>query len=114
MAFQAYLGFSGGTVLLTMVGAVTDENVPVLRSLVDRAVARGPRRLVVRAEELTSITPGGVRCLALAQQRLSARADVLVDGARPAIREALRQGGLEPTVAFVDQLPPFPREDGAG
>ncbi|MFH8403992.1 STAS domain-containing protein [Streptomyces sp. NPDC018019] len=113
MTFEAYLGFSGGTVLLTLVGAATDQSVPVLRTLVDRAVAHSPQRLVVRARDLTSITPAGVRCLALAQQRLSAQADVLVDGARPVIREALLQAGLEPAVAFVEELPPLPGEAGA-
>jgi anti-anti-sigma factor len=105
MNFEAYLGFGGSTATIHLSGELTDRNVPVLRSIVDQAVQQPLSRLVLRVQELESIAPGGVRCLAFAQQHLPPGVEILVDGAREEIHQALELGGFDQAVTFIQEVP---------
>ncbi|WP_165953764.1 STAS domain-containing protein [Streptomyces sp. 8K308] len=102
MTFEAYLGFSGDSASLHLSGELRDIDVPVLRSLLDQALARDIDQLTVEAERLTAIAAGGVRCLAFALQRLPKHARLLIAGASPRVREMLARGGVEETVTLVE------------
>ncbi|GAA3753176.1 STAS domain-containing protein [Salinactinospora qingdaonensis] len=101
MNFEAFLGFTGSTATLHLAGSLDDASLPVLRSLVDQAVQQPLRQLVLRIDELESMTPGGVRCLAFAQQHVAPDVEIIVDGANEQVREAMRLGGFDQAVTFV-------------
>ncbi|AEW98164.1 MULTISPECIES: STAS domain-containing protein [Streptomycetaceae] len=101
MAFEAYVGHAGPTTTVYLAGELTDEEVGRLRRLIEAALARPMDRLVLRMAELTSVTAGAVRCLAFAQQRLPAGADIVVDGAGEPVRRMLAAGGLDQCVTVV-------------
>lgn len=103
MSFDASLGFTGSAASIHLAGDCADSHAQVLRSLVDQAVARAPRRLVLRVHELSSLSPAGVRCLAFAQQNLPPGTDILIDGAGTEIRAALRLGGLDRALTFIEE-----------
>ncbi|GAB2913411.1 STAS domain-containing protein [Streptomyces mayteni] len=102
MTFEAYLGFSGSAATLHLAGELREIDVPVLRSLLDQALARHIDRLTIEAEELTGIAAGGVRCFAFARQRLPEHARLLMEGAAPQVREMLTRGGVADTVTLVE------------
>ncbi|KUP98591.1 STAS domain-containing protein [Thermobifida cellulosilytica] len=103
MNFEAFLGFNDTTATLYLSGVLDDSALPVFRSLIDQAVQRPLRRLVLRAHGLESITPGGVRCLAFAQQHTAPGVEIIIDGASEAVRDAVRLGGFARAVTFVEQ-----------
>ncbi|MBD0420431.1 STAS domain-containing protein [Streptomyces sp. NPDC052309] len=107
MSFEAYLGFTDSTATVYLSGDLTDKRVPALRSLVEHAVQRPLSRLVLRMTDLESISAGGVRCLAFAQQQLPQGADIVVDGAGPQIRQMLRSGGFDQAVTLLAETPVF-------
>ncbi|MFC4035619.1 anti-sigma factor antagonist [Streptomyces polygonati] len=102
MAFEAYLSFSGTTATLHLGGDLMADDVTRLRALLDQLAARTVGRVVLRLQELTSVTGGAVRALALGQQQLPPGAEVIVDGASFPVRRALRFGGLEESMSLVD------------
>ncbi|MGH4033395.1 STAS domain-containing protein [Actinomycetota bacterium Odt1-20B] len=105
MNFEAYLGFTNSTATIYLSGALTDKRVPALRALVDQAVQRPLSRMVLRMNELESICPGGVRCLAFAQQHLPPGADIVLDGASAQIEQTLRSGGFDRAVTLLAETP---------
>jgi anti-anti-sigma factor len=104
MSFDAFLGFSGPVASINLAGECDDTHAQVLRSLVDQAVRRDPQRLVLRVRELRSLAPAGVRCLAFAQQHLAPGVEILVDGAGDEVRRALRLGGFDQAVTFIEEM----------
>jgi len=107
MAFDAYLGYSGSTVTVHLSGDLADRHVPSLRQLIDQALQRPVSVLVLRMRELTSLSPGGVRCLAFAQQRMARGAEIVLDGASEDVLRVLRAGGFDRAVTVVEELPGF-------
>lgn len=107
MSFDAFLGFSGPVASIHLSGDCDDRQAQVLRSLVDQAVRQNPQRLVLRVQDLTSLSPAGVRCLAFAQQHLAPGVEILVDGARDQVRRALRLGGFDQAVTFIEETMPL-------
>jgi anti-anti-sigma factor len=100
---DAYLGFSGDTAVVHLSGALDEPGVPVLRGLLDQAVARPSlNRLVLRMHGLYTLAPGGVRCIAFAHQRLAAHVPLVLDGAGEQVRAALRHGGLDGAVTLTE------------
>ncbi|KAB8169649.1 STAS domain-containing protein [Streptomyces sp. 3MP-14] len=102
MSFEAYLGFTGDSAAVHLSGDLTEVDVPVLRSLIDQALGRGARQLVLEADALRSIVAGGARCLAFAQQRLPEPGHIVVRGAREPVRRTLAQAGIEEALTLVD------------
>lgn len=102
MSFEAYLGFTGTSATVHLSGDLGEIDIPVLRSLIDQALDRGARQLVVEAEQLRSIVAGGARCLAFAQQRLPKPGHILVRGAHEPVRRTLAQAGMTDALTLVD------------
>ena len=56
---------------------------------------------MIELREVTGMTPGAVRALVYAQQRLPAGAEVIVVGARASVAAALALGGLGGTATLA-------------
>ncbi|MET9426648.1 MULTISPECIES: STAS domain-containing protein [unclassified Streptomyces] len=107
MTFDAYLSVSGRTAVIHLSGKLTDARVPALRALLGQAVRQPVDRLVLRVGELASLTAGGVRCVALAQQELAPGTDLVLEGARDEVLSALRLGGVDaPSLPAALPVPP--------
>ncbi|ARQ70593.1 STAS domain-containing protein [Streptomyces marincola] len=102
MSFEAYLGFTGDSAAVHLSGDLGESDVPVLRSLIDQALARGARSIVLETDQLHSIVAGGARCLAFAQQRLPEPGRILVKGTREPVRRMLSQAGMERALTLVE------------
>ncbi|MFJ6700843.1 STAS domain-containing protein [Streptomyces sp. NPDC091272] len=113
MSFEAYYGFSGATATIHLSGQLTDRQVPALHTLVEQVLSRPVRRLVLRVHELDSLTAGGVRCLAFAQQRLPPDAEIVMDGAGPQLRSVLAASGFEGSVTVIGRALALPDESAA-
>ncbi|WP_150254312.1 hypothetical protein [Nocardiopsis deserti] len=59
--------------------------------------------MVLQVRDLESIVPGGVRCLAFAQQHTAPDPETLVEGAREQVREAFRNGAFDQAVHFLEE-----------
>ncbi|MFI9271086.1 STAS domain-containing protein [Kitasatospora sp. NPDC052896] len=105
MAFEAHLGFSGTTATLHLAGDLEERNVPLLRSLIEKAAGRPLQRLVLYVSELGTLAGGGVRCLAFAQQHMRPGTQFIIDGANEPVREALRLGGLDRSMTVTEEHP---------
>ncbi|NUT48039.1 MAG: STAS domain-containing protein [Saccharothrix sp.] len=101
MTTSVYSGSNGRSTTIHLAGAVDDEALPRLRDLLDELDGRRVRRLVIEAREVTGMSPGAVRALVYAQQRLPAGAEVIVVGARPSVAAVLALGGLGGTATLA-------------
>jgi anti-anti-sigma factor len=100
---DAYLGFNGDTAVVHLSGMLDESRVPVLRALLEQALARPALdRLVLRMHGLSAIAPGGVRCIAFAHQRLAAHVPMVLDGAGEQVRTALGYGGVAGAVTLTE------------
>jgi anti-anti-sigma regulatory factor len=75
-------------------GALTDAEVPEVRTALRLLHGHVLSRLVVEVRSLTSICAAALRGLVLAQQRVPADGNVIVIGAGPDVARALAQAGL--------------------
>ncbi len=101
MSTSVYSGSNGRSTTIHLAGEVDDEALPRLRDLLDELGGGQVRRLVIEMREVTGLTPGAVRDLVYAQQRLPAGAEVIVVGARPSVMAALALGGLGGTATLA-------------
>ncbi|WP_158852621.1 STAS domain-containing protein [Saccharothrix deserti] len=101
MSTSVYSGSNGRSTTIHLAGEVDDAALPRLRDLLDELGGRQVRRLVIEMREVTDMTPGAVRALVYAQQRLPAGAEVVVVGARPSVMAALTLGGLGGTATLA-------------
>ncbi|MEU6062803.1 STAS domain-containing protein [Streptomyces sp. NPDC047097] len=104
MSFEAYLGCSGQTATLHLSGDLTENRVGALRALLGQAAARAARRVVLRVQDLRSLTASAVRALAVARQELPPGADLVIVGACEEVALMLRRGGLD-AVTLADAVP---------
>ncbi|MDT0306626.1 STAS domain-containing protein [Streptomyces sp. DSM 44917] len=106
MPFDASVGLSGSSAVLHLSGRLTDADVRTLRGLVEQAVGRSPRRLVVDLYDLEEMVPAALRCLAFAQQHLPATAEMVIEGASEHLRGALERSGLTQSMTVVTAAAP--------
>ncbi|WP_051468781.1 STAS domain-containing protein [Actinomadura oligospora] len=93
MTFTAYLSRTDVTATVHLTGELDTAAVPQFRRLLEQAAAVRPRRLVLRLDELTAISPAGLRCLAFAPQLTGRGTELILAGVRPELVEPLTDAG---------------------
>jgi anti-anti-sigma factor len=101
VTFEAHLGFDGETALVHLAGAPADGHIEVLRSLLRQVTDRATTRLVLRAQDLESISTAAARCLAVAAQESRVPLDIVLADANDRVREVLEQAGLDPAMTVA-------------
>ncbi|KIF66968.1 hypothetical protein HY68_34740 [Streptomyces sp. AcH 505] len=103
MSFELSLGTAGSSTVVRMAGE--DHDVETVRSVLDRAVRQVTRRLVIDVHDSDLLPSGAVRCLAVAGQQVPQSAEVVVEGASPALMSQLRLAGLDRSMTIVHREP---------
>jgi anti-anti-sigma factor len=98
MSVQAFLGVSRQTATIQLNGDLDEDTVPLLRSLLERAMVGPVHRLVVEMDEVSSISAAGVRCLASVQQAIGPMVDITLVGVRPEVDRVLQLAGFDRAV----------------
>ena len=89
--FESEATVENGTASVHLSGVLDETVVPTLERTFSEALAAGPRRVVLRAEKLTSMTPAGARALLLLRQKLPFEdAAVYLVGANEQVQGAAR------------------------
>lgn len=94
MSFEAYLSADGRSAQVQLIGELGEDAVPLLRSLLQRAMARSVDRIVLRLDALEDICAAGIRCLMAAQQAMPAGMDMIFLDVPPGPERKLRLAGL--------------------
>lgn len=95
MTLEATLAVADQVATITLAGELDAENVTRFDDLIQAAVSAGLRRLVLNLEGLRDISSAGLRCLAVAHQRLGHEAPILLVGVGPSMARRLRDAGLD-------------------
>jgi len=89
--FESQLETADGVATLTLTGRLDETVAATLEQDLMRALEGNPRRIVLRAEGLDSISGAGARALLFLRQKLPFEgAEVMIVGAKPDVQEACR------------------------
>jgi hypothetical protein len=103
VAFTAdLLDVTGGVATISLAGALTPDVLGELKDEIDAATRRGARALVLQAEDLTAISPEGLRLLAFTKQRLGEDFEITVAGANSDVREDITESGLADEITVAE------------
>src|SRR5207247_721062 len=90
--FESDVEVSDGTASITLLGHLDETVTATLERDFQRALEGGPQRVILRAEQLESMSSAGARALLFLRQKLPFEgAEVLIVGAKPAVQEACRR-----------------------
>jgi anti-anti-sigma factor len=104
--FESDVEVADGTASITLQGHLDETVTATLEQDFQRALEGGPQRVVLRAEQLESMSSAGARALLFLRQKLPFEgAEVLIVGARPAVLEACKRvDSGEQSFTFVDDI----------
>jgi anti-anti-sigma factor len=104
--FESEVQVSDGTASVTLTGKLDETVTATLERDLERALASGPQRVVLRAEQLDSISSAGARALLFLRQKLPFEGvDLVIVGAKPEVQEACRMvDAEEQSFVFVDDV----------
>jgi mannose/cellobiose epimerase-like protein (N-acyl-D-glucosamine 2-epimerase family)/anti-anti-sigma regulatory factor len=92
--FDAYIDLVNGSAELSLSGNLSDVMEPVFRAQLDRLVMAKPKRVVLRMENLQTMSNGAARALGFASGKLDLSEDIYVVGANEAVTRALKDTGI--------------------
>ena len=104
--FESEVQVSDGTASIMLTGKLDETVTAMLERDLERALASGPQRVVLRAERLDSMSSAGARALLFLRQKLPFEGvDVVIVGAKPEVQEACQLvDAEEQSFLFVDDV----------
>jgi anti-anti-sigma factor len=104
--FESDVDISDGTASITLTGRLDETVTATLERDFQRALEGGPQRVILRAEQLESMSSAGARALLFLRQKLPFEgAEVVMVGAKPEVQEACRMVDAgEQSFVFVDDI----------
>jgi anti-anti-sigma factor len=104
--FESNVEVSDGTASVTLTGKLDETVTAMLERDLQHALASNPKRVVLRAEGLESMSSAGARALLFLRQKLPFDdVEVLIVGARPEVKEAaLMVDTDEQSFTIVDDI----------
>jgi anti-anti-sigma factor len=100
--FSARVTTAKGVSTVVVAGDLDHVALPFFIQKLDEVVQAQPDRLVLRINELKSMTTAGVRALTFAKQKLRTDEDVDVSGASQEIKDLLNSTEIGESINFVD------------
>ncbi len=89
--FESDVEILDGTASITLTGRLEGTAAGTLERDLERALEANPRRVILRAEQLESISSAGARALLFLRQKLPFEdVELLIVGAKPEVKEACR------------------------
>jgi len=76
--------------------------IPTLQASLQEIINQQPDSLVIRVNELKTLSPAAVRALIFGKQKLRTDEDVKVIGANQAIKDALNASEFAETISFAN------------
>jgi anti-anti-sigma factor len=104
--FESEVQVSDGTASIMLTGKLDETSTAMLERDLERALGSNPQRVVLRAEQLDSLSSAGARALLFLRQKLPFEGvDVYIVGAKPEVQEAARLvDAEEQSFTFVDDI----------
>src|SRR5262249_19161029 len=94
LTFDAYINMNDGTAELTLSGELSDAAEPAFRTQLDRLVPMRPKRVVIRMENLSTMSTRAARALDFISSKLGMDEDIWVVGANEHVRKTLQDVGI--------------------
>lgn len=91
---------------ITLAGSIDAGSAALLEQAVNDVDPAGLRRLVLVLNDVEYLSSAGLRCLAVAHQRLGRPVRIVLEGARQEVADTVRQAGLDRVVTIVDRSTP--------
>jgi anti-anti-sigma factor len=102
VGFDIFVESDADMTVLTLGGNIDDAAEPALKAHLDRVIAARPNRLVIRAENLESISPRSVRALSFSRAKMDLDDDVFIVGVNDAVRSACDAAGIWEEMTALD------------
>ncbi len=112
VTYGVELSLGDGVAELFLDGDVAAAAEPLLHSCLGQVVQAGPERLVLRAEDVVSLSEPSARALAFGCERVGLDTDIFLVGASEEVKQTLREVGFltEVTpVVDVSEIAPLAR-----
>lgn len=94
LLFDAYLNLVDGTAELSLVGELSDAAEPAFRAQLDRLIPARPKRVVIRMENLRTMSNRAARALDFVSGKLGLEEDIYIVGANSAVKKTLQDIGV--------------------
>jgi anti-anti-sigma regulatory factor len=94
LLFDVNLVFSAGTAEMSLIGELNDAAEPAFRGQLERLIPIKPSRVVIRMENLRSMSPRSARALDFVTGKLGLDEDIIVVGANDSVRKTLQDVGV--------------------
>ena len=102
MSFNVSWKMSGEMAIVEMAGELDASSARLLKEVVEVAVAKVPRRLMLEMSALTYMASAGLRVLIFAKQKLGPAAELVVVGVRGGVLQTLELTGFLQSVVLLD------------
>ncbi len=102
--FDCVLDSKNGVAQLTLYGNLKDEAEPQFKVQLDKIVAMQPKRLILRAEKLQSLSKTSARALGFACERLDLDEDIYLVGANADVKKTLQSVDVLEECTILDSF----------
>jgi anti-anti-sigma factor len=105
MELEMSLKMSDQEARMELSGDLDESSAHRFKELLDLAVARAPKRLILMMSGLGLIQTKNVRALICAKQRMGTQGEILLVGTQAGVLHTLRSTGFDRSVEFLEELP---------
>lgn len=88
--FDCVLDMNDGVASLTLYGALSDQSEPEFKAQLDKIVSAHPKRVLLRLENLQTMSKTSARALGFACERLDLDEDIYLVGANAEVKKTLQ------------------------
>jgi mannose/cellobiose epimerase-like protein (N-acyl-D-glucosamine 2-epimerase family)/anti-anti-sigma regulatory factor len=102
MQFDAALDIANGIVDLTLYGDLSDAAEPIFKAQLDKIVASAPKRIMLRVENLQSLSKASARMLSFVCEKLSLDDEIYLVGANEQVKQMLQNVDVLEELTLLD------------
>lgn len=104
--FDAMLDLTAGVAQLTLLGDLNDTALPAFRVQLDKIVASQPQRVILRLENLRTMTGEAARAISFVSDKLTSQENIYAIGANNAVKKTLQDAGIWEELRTMDTYDP--------
>ncbi len=105
MSFEMTFRLSKQTAHIELMGELDGRSAPRLKEMVELAVARAPKRLVLHMRGLRYMSSAGLRVLIFAKQKLGPDVELVFVAAQGGVLQTLTRTGIHRSGVLLDHPP---------